>query len=119
MNNFLEDPKILFGLAILIFSVVIYFYINYQIGVTVKAELLRIKKHKQLKLAKHAQLKRMQNMKSRMGDKMDQDSYFDPADDEGIQDENNDDDYDQDDMHNDRSTRLTKDNILMRDMMGL
>lgn len=113
--NFIEDPKIMMGLAVLVFSVVIYFYINYQIENAVRAELVRVKKHKQHKLAKHAQLlKRQQYMQSRSG--RDQDSYFDPADEEEMVGGNNEQD-DQGDMTRSQPHRLTKDNILMRDMM--
>jgi hypothetical protein len=63
-------------------------------------------------------LKKQQYVQSRMG-RADQDSYYDPAEDGGIQ--GGDDDYqnDHDDMHQEHGQRLTKDNILMRDMMGL
>lgn len=115
--NFLNDPKIMAGLAMLIFSVVIYFYINYQVSATLKVELARMKKQKQLKMAKQAQmLKRQQYVQSRMG-RSDQDSYYDPAEDAGMQ--GGEDEDDQGDMHQSSGQRLTKDNILMRDMMGL
>lgn len=116
--NFLNDPKIMAGLAVLIFSVVIYFYINYQVSATLKVELARMKKQKQLKMAKQAQmLKRQQYVQSRMG-RSEQDSYYDPAEDGGMQG-GEDDEEDQGNMHQGSGQRLTKDNILMRDMMGL
>lgn len=116
--NFLNDPKIMAGLAMLVFSVVIYFYINYQVGATLKLEFSRMKKQKALKMAKHAQLlKRQQYVQSKMG-RNEQDSYYDPAEDAGIQQEGDDDD-EQGDMNHGGDQRLTKDNILMRDMMGL
>lgn len=117
MNNFLNDPKIMAGLAMLVFSVVIYFYINYQVGITLKSELVKMKKQKQLKMAKQAQmLKRQQYIQSKMG-RSEQDSYYDPAEDGGMRDNNEEDD--QEDMHQGGGQRLTKDNILMRDMIGL
>lgn len=119
--NFLNDPKVMAGLAVLIFSVVIYFYINYQVSATLKVELARMKKQKALKMAKQAQIaKRQQYVQSRMS-RSDQDSYYDPADDVGMQDggDEEEDDRGQGDMHQGSGQRLTKDNILMRDMMGL
>lgn len=114
--NFLNDPKIMIGLAVILYSVVLYFYLNYQIGATLKLELAKAKKHKQLKLAKQQQLlKRQQYLQSRHGGHDAQDSYYDPAEDGGIQDDQ-DDDQDDNMMGN---QRLTKDNVLMRDMMGL
>lgn len=116
----MNDPKIMAGFAILIFSVVIYFYINYQIRATLKTELTRMKKHKQIKLAKQAQIeKRRQYMQERMGGNGDQDSYYDPAEDEGVQNMNDEEDDDHNENIQGGNQRLTKDNILMRDMIGL
>jgi hypothetical protein len=116
--NFLSDPKIMVGLMVLIFSVIIYFYINYQVGIALNIELVKMKKHKALKIAKHAQmLKRQQYTQSRMGSS-DQDSYYDPADNAGMRDDREEDEN-RGDMHQSGGQRLTKDNILMRDMMGL
>lgn len=120
MNNFLNDPKIVACLAMLVFSVVIYFYINYQVTTTVRLELARVKKHEKMKLAKQAQLaRRQQYVQSKMG-RSDQDSYYDPAEDGGMRDDR-DVEYEEDneDMHQGGEKRLTKDNILMRDMIGL
>lgn len=106
--NFLDDPKIILGF-IMIFFVITYFYINYQVNISIKSELMRIKKHKYLK-ARHQQKKQQHIQKS------DMDSYYDPAEDDGMRDDV--DDY-QGDVRHEREERLTKDNILMRDMMGL
>jgi hypothetical protein len=109
--DFLNDPKILTGVAVLIFCIVLYFYINYQISLTLKHELHRMKKQKQLKINKQQELMYRQQMKSRSG-KHDQDSYFDPDD----VDMEGDDYEDFLDKKGD-DARLTKDNIGMRDMM--
>jgi hypothetical protein len=116
MNNLLNDPKMMIGLGVIVFSVLIYFYVNYQVNIAIKAEFSKMKKQKQLKIAKQAQLqKRQQRMQERMG-RNDQDSYYDPAE-ENIGEQQEEDNEDM--IGQNREDRLTKDNILMRDMLGM
>jgi hypothetical protein len=130
--NFLNDNKVYIGLSVLVFCALLYFYINYQVSVTLKHELSKMKKQKQLKLNQQSQqsqlAKRHQYMQSRTKQiRQDADSYFDPAGEEAgnYQEEGDFDENDQQDQRvpggrdQGQGQRLTKDNILMRDMMGL
>jgi len=101
--NFLNDNKVYIGLSVLVFCALLYFYINYQVSVTLKHELSKMKKQKQLKISQQSQLaKRHQYMQSRTKQTgQDADSYFDPAGEEAgnYQEEG---DFEENDQHDQR-----------------
>ena len=105
---FQNENKIYVGLGVLVFCAVLYYFINYQISSTLKYELHKLRKQKYLK-NQMMQRKYMQQHDR----EQDVDSYDDPAEECEYEEE-------EDDSSNARgSSRLNKDNVLMRDMMGL
>lgn len=109
MPNF--DKKTYIVCFLIIFCVILYFLINYQVKSTLHSELKKIsdKKKKRQKLAQIRQTKLMEMRQGHEEERNmpDMDSYVDPA--EKYVDDNNDDGYD-------RQQRLNKDDMMMRDI---
>ena len=102
-----KNNRVQLGVALVLFIVIIYFLINYQVKSTLRNEFqkMHMKKQKRLKQEKVRQQRRAQEMETKQtfGDI---DSYIDPlvAENEG---HHNNEHFDQ---------RLSQDDMLMRDI---
>ena len=112
MFNLIENNKVYAGIISVVIVIILYYLIDYQIKSTLKQEIkkMQIKKYKRAKHAKMIKNKknassarRVEETEQQMDQQGDIDSYMDPA--EG---------YDDNAGNNEK---LTKDNMLMRDLV--
>ena len=117
MNSILQ-PKIFIPIVIITFLVGLHFYINYRVKSIIKHEIKKMTEKKQKKQKENNIKKQrtmdMQQMRQRQQEpQMDLDSYDDPAD---LYDGRVDQQVDQQVDQRQSGKRLTKNDILMRDL---
>ncbi len=118
MQSFLNDNKAYICIALIVVVVIFYYLIDYQIKSTLRNEIKKIqtKKHKKDKIQKIRQQRAMREMEMRNENQHDMDSYVDPAEKyRDDQQHEHDHGHDHEHFHQDRA-RLSKDDILMRDL---